>query len=157
MQSAALIALSLMRLRAAELSAWFHVTGKMSNIRKQDEDVQITLFPMWIERNGESCSLPILLALIRLFFGAKLKPKVAATGTVNLKGEIGKVLNIVAKVKAAVIAGAEIILVPLENQGDLDEESFEGTDRVKYVGKVTDAFEKAVEGKYVSYLFSLAY
>lgn len=127
----------------------------MSDLRKQDKDIQITLFPLWIQRSGESCSLPIFLALIHLFFGAKLKAKLAATGTLNLKGAIGKVCNVVAKVKGAVEAGAEIILVPAANQGDLDGESFEGTERVEYVGNIIEAFEKAVDGKFVSCPFFL--
>lgn len=53
-QCSAAIALSLIRVRAAELCAWFRVKGKMANLRKLDMDIQITLFPLFFSRSGAS-------------------------------------------------------------------------------------------------------
>lgn len=146
-QTSAVVALSLVRLRASELSGWFGERHKMDQLRQQNRDIEILMFPTYIWRSGGSCALPIFLALIRLFFGDnKLLPKVAATGELNLMGQIGKVGEIVFKVKAAVKVGAQIILVPKDNQSELDSLSFEGKERVKYVEYITEALQHAVAG-----------
>ncbi|MBS3810307.1 MAG: PDZ domain-containing protein [Halanaerobiales bacterium] len=42
--------------------------------------------------------------------------KIAGTGTINLKGEIGEIDGVVQKILAAQKAGAEIFILPIENQ-----------------------------------------
>lgn len=147
-RSGALVGLSLIRLRAREFSGWFGVKDKTDALRRQDKDV-ISLFPEWIERNGGSCALPIFLALLRFFCGVELQAKVAATGGLSLSGSILRVSNILNKIKAAVKVGAEIILVPMGNEEDVETaDDFEGKERVRYVGFVTEVLELAVKGKF---------
>lgn len=149
LKSGALIGLALLRLRARELCGWFGVKDKIDALRHQDKGVLITLFPESRSRCGGSGALPMLLAMIRLFFGVELQPKLAATGVLTLLGGINKVSNIVGKIKAAVKVGAEIILVPKDNKEDVEAvDEFEGKERIEYVECVVQAFEVAVKDKF---------
>lgn len=69
-----------------------------------------------------------------------------ALTVLTLHGRVLKVEKILAKVKAAVRVGADVILIPEDNKEEIQAADFDGKDRVVFVRTVLDAFLQALEG-----------
>jgi ATP-dependent Lon protease len=58
---------------------------------------------------------------VSLLTGRKLRPEIAMTGEITLRGRVLKVGGIKEKVLGAYRAGVKTVILPAENQGDLEE------------------------------------
>lgn len=84
-------------------------------------------------KDGPSAGITMFTALASLATGTSVKPYLAMTGEITLRGEILPVGGIKQKALAAYRAGIKTILFPKKNEKDLDEIPKEITDRVELV------------------------
>ena len=152
MDDSVTMALQFIRLRANELCLWLKTPGMQPFLRDRSRDVIIRMIPLEFLRQGASCSVAILLALLRIYLGCRIKPKVAVTGVVTLSGKILGVGEIVAKVRKALEYGAELVVVPKcetekVKKGILEVEV---SNKVRFVDNVVDFLHYTIEGKLLS-------
>ncbi|MBM4275498.1 MAG: endopeptidase La [Deltaproteobacteria bacterium] len=74
-----------------------------------------------IPKDGPSAGLALLVALVSLMSGRPVKKGLAMTGEITLRGHVLRVGGIKNKVLAAHRAGIKEIILPKENQMDLEE------------------------------------
>lgn len=72
-------------------------------------------------KDGPSAGVAIYVALISLFSGRPVRPEVAMTGEISLRGLVLPVGGVKEKVLAARRAGISTVLLPTRNRRDLDE------------------------------------
>ncbi len=122
-----------------------HVTGSMRNVMKESAATAVSyvrskatrlhLDPEWlrtidlhlhvprggIARDAASVGVPMFVAVASLLLDAPVKPDVAMTGEITLRGSILPVGGIKDKVLAAHRAGIRDIVMPERNSRDLEE------------------------------------
>ena len=74
-----------------------------------------------IPKDGPSAGITIAMSLLSLFTGKVVRPEVAMTGEISLRGKVLPVGGIKEKVLAAKRAGIKKILLPKRNENDLTE------------------------------------
>ena len=143
-------ALALLRLRCRELCRWLKQSDKLDDIRSRSKDIAVFMIPHLLLRSGSSASVAVLLALLRLFVGCRLKENVAVTGCLSLNGKVLGVGCTVDKIKAALDYmkdGAGVVLVPRQNEEVILEHFRTQTAKVIFVDTIVDVLEHAVEGE----------
>jgi ATP-dependent Lon protease len=84
-------------------------------------------------KDGPSAGITMSTALVSLLTGRKVRPDVAMTGEITLRGMVLPVGGIKEKVLAAHRAGMKIIILPKRNEVDLDDLPQEVRDSLKFV------------------------
>ncbi len=87
----------------------------------KDEDIHVHVPSGAIPKDGPSAGVAICMALISLFTDRSVRPDVAMTGEITLRGLVLPVGGIKEKVLGAHRAGIKEIILPKRNAGDLDE------------------------------------
>ena len=136
MKESAEISLSLIRSRLA-----YHGTG----VDYDKKDLHIHVPSGAVPKDGPSAGVALLTSLASLITGQKVDPKTAMTGEVTLRGSVMPVGGIKEKVLAAHRAGISRVILPKENEKDLDDVpeevrkdiSFVPVDRVEEVIRET--------------------
>jgi ATP-dependent Lon protease len=82
-------------------------------------DVHIHVPAGSIPKDGPSAGITILVALVSLLVDKSIRPEIAMTGEITLRGLILPVGGIKEKVLAAHRAGIKKVIIPAENQKDL--------------------------------------
>ncbi len=113
MKESAQAALSLVRSRAQTLGLPEQVF--------EGEDLHIHVPEGATPKDGPSAGLAITLALVSLAKNISLSPDFAATGEITLRGTLLPVGGIREKVLAAARAGIHHVVLPKQNEADLDE------------------------------------
>ena len=113
MSESANLAISYVRSRAAPL-------GIDENIFKQ-KDFHLHFPAGAVKKDGPSAGVTITTALISLLLNLRVKPYLAMTGEITLRGEVMPVGGIREKVVAARRAGIKIVILPKKNQADVQE------------------------------------
>jgi ATP-dependent Lon protease len=122
-----------------------HLTGQMGDILKESAaaaltyvraraarfglgpdplagiDVHVHLPKGAMPKEGSALGLPILLSLISVFTGIKLKPDVAVSGEITLRGKLLRIEGLKPKCLAAHHAGIKQVVIPAANAPDLEE------------------------------------
>ncbi len=113
MKESAQAALSYVRSKADDLGIPYETF--------EENDVHIHVPSGAIPKDGPSAGVAITMALISLFTGRHVNPKVAMTGEITLRGLVLPVGGIKEKLLAAHRAGIREVLLPKRNAKDLDE------------------------------------
>jgi ATP-dependent Lon protease len=95
-----------------------------------------------IPKDGPSAGMAIAVALFSLMTGKPVKEKIAFTGEITLRGAVLPVGGIKQKVIGAKVAGVEEIVMPAENEKDLEEvrPDFKSGLTINFVKKIEEVF-----------------
>ncbi|MDP3939845.1 MAG: S16 family serine protease, partial [Deltaproteobacteria bacterium] len=96
-----------------------------------------------IPKDGPSAGLTIAVSLLSLLRGVPVRPDVAMTGEITLRGKVLPVGGIRDKVLAAQRAGVKTVILPRHNEKDLVEvpEAIRRDLEFRFVDSLDDAFE----------------
>ncbi len=87
----------------------------------EDQEVHVHIPSGAIPKDGPSAGLAVVMSLASLIRNEPIDPKTAFSGEITLSGRVLPVGGIKEKVIAAKRAGIKVILLPKENQSDLQE------------------------------------
>jgi ATP-dependent Lon protease len=90
----------------------------------------------------------MVTALASLLSARKVKPRLAMTGEVTLRGKVLPVGGLKEKVLAARRAGVETVIVPKENRKDVEEDvpaNIRSEMKIEYVDDVGQVLRLALE------------
>ena len=90
------------------------VIRKYLDIDPRNYDIHLN-FPGGIPVDGPSAGIAILTAVYSSITGKAVDNKIAMTGEVSVRGDVKPIGGVPSKIEAAVQAGAERVLVPIEN------------------------------------------
>ncbi len=96
-----------------------------------------------VPKDGPSAGIAMVTSLASMLTGRPVKPAVAMTGEITLRGKILPVGGIKEKVLAAKRAGIATVVLPEQNRKDVDEvqrELLEGI-HLQYVGRIDEALQ----------------
>ena len=113
MRESATIAISHVRANAAD----YGIDGRTFEERQFHLHVPAGAIP----KDGPSAGVTMSTALVSLLTGRHVRPNVAMTGEVTLRGLVLPVGGIKQKVLAAHRAGVTDVIIPKRNEGDLDD------------------------------------
>jgi len=113
----------------------------------KDSDFHIHVPAGAIPKDGPSAGVTIAMALVSLCRNRRIRPSVAMSGEVTLRGKVLPVGGIKDKVLAARRAGIETVALPVQNQKDMADVPDYARDRLKFefVDKVEDIMPIAFE------------
>ena len=139
MKESAQTALSYIRAKAEQL--------KISEDIFKEEDIHIHVPAGAIPKDGPSAGVAITMALISLLTNRHVRPDVAMTGEITLRGLVLPVGGIKDKVLAAHRAGIKEVILPKRNAVDLEEitESVRKTLKVHLISRIGDALKIVFE------------
>ncbi len=112
MKESAAISMSLIRSRLSHLIQDFNFA---------ENDIHIHVPSGATPKDGPSAGVALFTALVSLISGKAIKPKLAMTGEITLSGNVLPVGGIKEKVLAAHRSGVRQIILPLENEKDLED------------------------------------
>ena len=139
MKESAQAALSYVRSHAEEL----HIPADFY----AKSDLHIHVPAGAIPKDGPSAGVTMITAIASLLSGRKVRPRLAMTGEITLRGKVLPVGGIKEKVLAARRAGVETVIIPKENRKDVNEEvprDVRGDMRIIYVDKVSQVLDEAL-------------
>jgi ATP-dependent Lon protease len=114
----------------------------------QSKDIHFHVPSGAIPKDGPSAGVTMVTALVSALTCRPAKPRVAMTGEITLSGQVLPVGGIKEKVLAAKRAGVLEIILPADNEPnvneDLNEEMLEGL-LLQYVKSITEAVDLALE------------
>jgi ATP-dependent Lon protease len=112
-----------------------------------DSDLHVHLPAGAIPKDGPSAGVTLCTALVSLLTGRKVRDGIAMTGEITLRGKVLKVGGIKEKVLGAHRAGITTVILPRENQGDLEEVPVEVRTRLIFapVDRIEQVLELALE------------
>ncbi len=110
MKESARIAISLVRMKVPEKS-----------VKLSKKDVHIHVPSGSIPKDGPSAGVTMFTALLSLVTGKPVDPALAMTGEITLTGRVTAIGGLPEKLMAAHRAGVKKVLVPKENEEDLED------------------------------------
>jgi ATP-dependent Lon protease len=125
MQESASAAHSWVRAHAGELgldAAWF-----------ADHDIHVHIPAGAIPKDGPSAGITMATAIVSLVRGVPVSEDVAMTGEITLTGQVLPIGGVREKVLAAQRAGIKRVVIPHENEPDLEELPKETRDELDFV------------------------
>jgi ATP-dependent Lon protease len=139
MQESAQTALSLVRSKAIEL--------KISPDDFANHDVHLHVPAGAQPKDGPSAGITITTALVSLFTNRLVRADIAMTGEISLKGQVLPVGGIKEKLLAAHRSGINTVILPKNNEVDLDDISEEIKKEMTYhlVENIEDVLKYALE------------
>ena len=114
----------------------------------KDKDIHIHVPGGAIPKDGPSAGVTMITALASLLTGKRVKPRVAMTGEITLRGKVLPVGGVKEKILAARRAGVDTVIVPKENRKDVEEEVPEALRtgmRIEYVDDVDRVLNLALD------------
>ena len=139
MQESAKTAVSYLRSESAALS--------LDDFNWKDVDLHIHVPEGAVPKDGPSAGVTMATAILSAVSGRMVRPGIAMTGEISLRGKVLPVGGIREKILAARRQGVSHIILPLPNRADVEEVPTEYTRGMTfdYVDDVMTVFEKALE------------
>ena len=108
-----------------------------------DHDLHIHVPAGAVPRDGPSAGITLTTALASLLTGKKVSPEYAMTGEVSLRGGVMPIGGLPEKLMAAQRAGITKVLIPADNEQDLDDVADEVKNKLEIipVKKVTEVLK----------------
>jgi ATP-dependent Lon protease len=148
-----------------------HLTGQMGDVMKESAaaaftylrarsrtlgldadfltkmDVHVHLPQGGIPKDGPSAGIAIMVSLASMLTGIKVRPDVAMTGEITLRGNVLRVGGIKDKTLAAHRAGVKHVIMPKLNEPDLDDipKEVKAALQIHLVSRVDEALALALE------------
>ena len=113
MKESAQIALSLIRTRSAGLG--------IEAARFKETSIHLHVPAGAIPKDGPSAGITMAVALTSLLTGRLVRPDLALTGELTLRGKVLPVGGVKEKILAARRAGVKVVILPKHNEVDLDD------------------------------------
>jgi ATP-dependent Lon protease len=140
MQESARAALSWARAHAEQLGIeppWF-----------AEHDVHVHVPAGAVPKDGPSAGITIATAIVSLARGRPVSEDVAMTGEITLTGQVLQIGGVREKVLAAQRAGIATVILPRENEADLDELPQEAREQLRFVlaDSIDEVLETALDG-----------
>lgn len=144
------------------------ITGQLGDVMKESAQIAITLvksmFPEQAEKfaeqdlhihvpsgavpkDGPSAGITLVTALASLVTGKVVSRKTAMTGEVSLRGGVLPIGGLPEKLMAAQRAGVQRVLIPVENESDLEEVAEEVKEKLEIVPvkKISEVLKMVLE------------
>ncbi len=117
MAESCMVALSWVKAKSKDIAAWMGLEGGVClvDLHRPDLDVHVNFPSCEAEKNGPSAGATVATSLVLLMSGAKLRPNVAISGEVNLRGYLLPIGNVKEKVAAAARQGITHIVLSSAN------------------------------------------
>ncbi|MBQ6059269.1 MAG: AAA family ATPase, partial [Clostridia bacterium] len=122
MKESARLAISLVKHRFPDKAAVF-----------SDHDLHIHVPDGATPKDGPSAGITLTTAIASLITGRPVAPKIAMTGEISLRGEVTPIGGLPEKLMAAQRAGVKQVLIPCENEDDLQDVAKEILDQLEIV------------------------
>jgi ATP-dependent Lon protease len=140
------------------------LTGQLGDVMKESAQAALTLARTWTgdaldksdihvhvpagatPKDGPSAGVAMLLALVSLLAGKPVRPDVAMTGEISLRGLVLPIGGVKEKVLAALRAGITTVMLPKRNEKDLEDVPLDARSRLQFVflERVDDAIRFAI-------------
>ncbi|HUG76404.1 MAG TPA: S16 family serine protease, partial [Burkholderiales bacterium] len=140
------------------------LTGQLGDVMKESAQAALTLAKTWsgdalektdihvhvpagaTPKDGPSAGVAMFLALTSLLQGRPVRPDVAMTGEISLRGLVLPIGGVKEKTLAALRAGITTVMLPKRNEKDLEDVPAEARQKLNFVflDKVEDAVKAAI-------------
>src|SRR5262249_27702444 len=112
----------------------------------EQSDIHVHVPSGAIPKDGPSAGVTITTAIASLLTGRHVRPNLAMTGEVTLRGRVLPVGGIKEKVLAARRAGIDTVILPRRNEKDLDDvpESARSAMQFHFVDVMDEVLERAL-------------
>jgi ATP-dependent Lon protease len=140
------------------------LTGQLGDVMKESAQAALTLARIWsgdslektdihvhvpagaTPKDGPSAGVAMMLALVSLLKGKPVRPDVAMTGEISLRGLVLPIGGVKEKVLAALRAGITTVMLPKRNEKDLEDVPAVARSRLQFVflEHVQDAISFAI-------------
>lgn len=119
----------------------------------KDKEIHIHLPEGAIAKDGPSAGITMIMAMLSAITKCPVRPDVAMTGEITLRGNLLPIGGLNEKLLAAVRSGIKTVLIPKENEKDLVEIQKEILDKLEIVlvGKVEEGIKHTFKGGKVKY------
>jgi len=138
-------------MRESAQAALSYVRSKAKELNIPDEvfeqsDIHLHVPAGAVPKDGPSAGVTMATALASLLTGRTVRDDVAMTGEITLRGQVLPVGGIKEKVLAAHRAGLKVVILPRQNQKDLDDipEEVRNSLRFVWVERVDNVFKAAL-------------
>jgi len=113
----------------------------------ENHDIHIHVPEGSIPKDGPSAGVTMLTALVSLISGKRVRPMLAMTGEITLRGEVLPVGGVKEKVIAAHRAGIKNLILPLWNKKDMEDVPAHIKDNMAifFTDKMEDVLRKALD------------
>ncbi len=139
MKESATAAVTLVKARAERLG--------IDPVLFEKSDIHVHVPAGAVPKDGPSAGVAIFTAIVSLLTGRRVRPDVAMTGEISLRGQVLPVGGIKEKTLAALRAGISTVLLPVRNRKDLLDIPEAARERLQFVWleTVDDALAAALE------------
>jgi len=140
------------------------LTGQLGDVMKESAQAALTLAKTWCgdalektdihvhvpagatPKDGPSAGVAMFLALTSLLQGKPIRPDVAMTGEISLRGLVLPIGGVKEKTLAALRAGIKTVMLPKRNEKDLEDVPADAKSQLNFVflEKVEDAVKNAI-------------